>query len=264
VREAARARGAGGVLRRGVGLGRAAAHGRALPQLGRLGAAPTPPSNPRVALYPPRPAPAPRGVDLSEVEDPRVDVCLFCLPPHRLRTVDLRYMAELGKSVRLLGVGDGGAERDTERAAGENAQAARAQMLAAPPSPGVRSRLTAPEPSADRRSHATFQVPIVPVITKADTMTIREAQNYKQEVRNTALAGTAPLLGDPRPAGASRDRRAMRRPLPPRRCALATSFPCLTLPPPLARASFPLPPGVQPPAEPQHPGRARQDQRVPL
>lgn len=64
-----------------------------------------------------------RGVDLSEVEDPRVDVCLFCLPPHRLRTIDLRYMAELGKCV-----------------------------------------------------------PIVPVITKADTMTIREAQNYKQEV----------------------------------------------------------------------------------
>jgi septin 7 len=25
-------------------------------------------------------------------------------------------------------------------------------------------------------------VPIIPVITKADTMTIREAQNYKQEV----------------------------------------------------------------------------------
>lgn len=27
-------------------------------------------------------------------------------------------------------------------------------------------------------------VPIIPVITKADTMTIREAQNYKQEVFN--------------------------------------------------------------------------------
>lgn len=31
-----------------------------------------------------------RQVDLAEVEDPRVDVCLFCLPPHRLRAIDLR------------------------------------------------------------------------------------------------------------------------------------------------------------------------------
>ncbi|KAF8062013.1 SEPTIN3 [Scenedesmus sp. PABB004] len=64
-----------------------------------------------------------RAQDLSEVEDPRVDVCLFCVPPHRLRPIDIRYMHELGKAV-----------------------------------------------------------PIIPVITKADTMTIREAQNYKQEV----------------------------------------------------------------------------------
>eukprot|EP00775_Hariotina_reticulata_P002608 gene2608-2910_t len=64
-----------------------------------------------------------RAQDLTEVEDPRVDVCLFCVPPHRLRPIDIRYMHELGKAV-----------------------------------------------------------PIIPVITKADTMTIREAQNYKQEV----------------------------------------------------------------------------------
>eukprot|EP00879_Flechtneria_rotunda_P014507 GHRR01015159.1.p1 GENE.GHRR01015159.1~~GHRR01015159.1.p1 ORF type:complete len:440 (+),score=148.56 GHRR01015159.1:748-2067(+) len=64
-----------------------------------------------------------RVQDLAEVEDPRVDVCLFCVPPHRLRPIDIRYMYELGKAV-----------------------------------------------------------PIIPVITKADTMTIREAQNYKQEV----------------------------------------------------------------------------------
>ena len=31
-----------------------------------------------------------RGVDLAEVEDPRVDLCLFCIQPHRLRPVDLR------------------------------------------------------------------------------------------------------------------------------------------------------------------------------
>lgn len=32
-----------------------------------------------------------RVVDLAEVEDPRVDVCLFCLQPHRLRPIDLRW-----------------------------------------------------------------------------------------------------------------------------------------------------------------------------
>ncbi len=31
-----------------------------------------------------------RSMDLSEVEDPRVDICLFCVPPHRLRPIDLR------------------------------------------------------------------------------------------------------------------------------------------------------------------------------
>lgn len=31
-----------------------------------------------------------RGVDLADVEDPRVDLCLFCIQAHRLRPVDLR------------------------------------------------------------------------------------------------------------------------------------------------------------------------------
>eukprot|EP00884_Botryococcus_braunii_P014002 jgi/Botrbrau1/22602/Bobra.176_1s0032.1 len=64
-----------------------------------------------------------RVVDLGEVEDPRVDICLFCLQPHRLRPIDLRFMLELGKVV-----------------------------------------------------------PVVPVVMKADTMTIREAAAYRQEV----------------------------------------------------------------------------------
>lgn len=37
-------------------------------------------------------------------------------------------------------------------------------------------------------------VPVIPVITKADTMTIREAQNYKQEVG--ASAGVACCQGE--------------------------------------------------------------------
>lgn len=64
-----------------------------------------------------------RQQDLSEAEDPRVDVVLYCVPPHRLRPIDLRYMFELSKSV-----------------------------------------------------------PIIPVITKADTMTTREANTYRTEV----------------------------------------------------------------------------------
>lgn len=66
-----------------------------------------------------------RTEDLQEVEDMRVDICLFCIPPHRLRPIDLKYMYELGQCV-----------------------------------------------------------PILPVITKADTMTIREANLYRQEVAN--------------------------------------------------------------------------------
>ena len=31
-----------------------------------------------------------RGIDLADVEDPRVDLCLFCIQAHRLRPVDLR------------------------------------------------------------------------------------------------------------------------------------------------------------------------------
>lgn len=34
-----------------------------------------------------------RGVDLADVEDPRVDLCLFCIQAHRLRPVDLRRVA---------------------------------------------------------------------------------------------------------------------------------------------------------------------------
>eukprot|EP00878_Enallax_costatus_P026451 GHUV01028385.1.p1 GENE.GHUV01028385.1~~GHUV01028385.1.p1 ORF type:complete len:454 (+),score=123.94 GHUV01028385.1:250-1611(+) len=75
-----------------------------------------------------------RCIDLIDVEDPRVDVCLYCLPPHRLRQNDIRYMAELSK-----------------------------------------------------------HVPIIPVIMKADTMTIHEAQRFRQEVvnrlQNPALSG---------------------------------------------------------------------------
>ncbi|WIA38640.1 hypothetical protein OEZ86_001950 [Tetradesmus obliquus] len=75
-----------------------------------------------------------RCIDLIDVEDPRVDVCLYCLPPHRLRQNDVRYMAELSK-----------------------------------------------------------HVPIIPVIMKADTMTIHEAQRFRQEVvnrlQNPALSG---------------------------------------------------------------------------
>lgn len=66
-----------------------------------------------------------RDVDMAEVDDPRVDLCLFCLPPHRLRPVDVRYMAELGKVV-----------------------------------------------------------PILPIVTKADTMSTAEAAKYRREVYN--------------------------------------------------------------------------------
>jgi septin family protein len=37
-------------------------------------------------------------------DDPRVDLVLYALPPHRLRAADLRYMAELGRVAPLLPV----------------------------------------------------------------------------------------------------------------------------------------------------------------
>ncbi|KAI8474151.1 MAG: Septin-domain-containing protein [Monoraphidium minutum] len=64
-----------------------------------------------------------RLLDMSDVDDPRIDVCLYAMPPHRLRQNDVRYMSQLGKLV-----------------------------------------------------------PIVPVVLKADTMTISESQRFRQEV----------------------------------------------------------------------------------
>jgi len=45
-----------------------------------------------------------RLIDMSEIDDPRIDVCIYCLPPHRVRQNDIRYMAELGKLVPILPV----------------------------------------------------------------------------------------------------------------------------------------------------------------
>lgn len=44
-------------------------------------------------------------------------------------------------------------------------------------------------------------VPVIPVITKADTMTIREAQNYKQEARAHEGQGLAALRAPQPSAG---------------------------------------------------------------
>lgn len=64
-----------------------------------------------------------RGVDMSLMDDPRIDLCLFCISPHRVRNIDLYYMYELGKVV-----------------------------------------------------------PIVPIVTKADTMTIRESEIHRRNL----------------------------------------------------------------------------------
>jgi septin 7 len=44
------------------------------------------------------------GDEEDGADDPRVDLVLYALPPHRLRASDLRYMAELGKVAPLLPV----------------------------------------------------------------------------------------------------------------------------------------------------------------
>ena len=48
-----------------------------------------------------------RGDALKDAADPRVDLCLFCLPPHRLRNIDVQFMHEVSKVCwRCLVVGD--------------------------------------------------------------------------------------------------------------------------------------------------------------
>lgn len=64
-----------------------------------------------------------RQADLEELEDTRVDLCLYCIGPHRLRPIDLKFMYEIG-----------------------------------------------------------LHVPVVPVVTKADTMTAKEAEVYRTQV----------------------------------------------------------------------------------
>eukprot|EP00892_Ulva_mutabilis_P009731 jgi/Ulvmu1/712/UM010_0084.1 len=65
---------------------------------------------------------AQRG-ELADKVDPRVDICLFCLPPHRVRNIDMLFMWEISQLV-----------------------------------------------------------PILPVVTKADTMTIKESIQYRTEL----------------------------------------------------------------------------------
>ena len=45
-----------------------------------------------------------RKEDLSEIEDPRIDLCLFCIGPHRLRASDLKFMYEIGRCVPIVPV----------------------------------------------------------------------------------------------------------------------------------------------------------------
>eukprot|EP00798_Chlamydomonas_sp_ICE-L_P028181 gene28181-31277_t len=78
-----------------------------------------------------------RKEDLSELDDPRFDLCLFCIPAHRLRHIDVKYMYELGKVV-----------------------------------------------------------PVVPVVTKADTMTTQEASNFRTEVANALANPMVPGVHD--------------------------------------------------------------------
>ena len=78
----------------------------------------------------------------TQVEDPRIDLCIFCLPPHRLRNIDVIYMHTISQVV-----------------------------------------------------------PVVPVVTKSDTMTIREAAMHRANVASRiAHPGIPGLKGAPLPS----------------------------------------------------------------
>ena len=40
---------------------------------------------------------ASRG-ELADKTDPRVDICVFCLPPHRVRNIDMLFMWEISQA----------------------------------------------------------------------------------------------------------------------------------------------------------------------
>lgn len=75
---------------------------------------------------------------LSQAVDPRVDLCIFVLPPHRVRNIDLLFMWEISQVV-----------------------------------------------------------PVLPVVTKADTMTIEECVQYRTEVNAKLRHPGLPGKGKP-------------------------------------------------------------------
>lgn len=110
-------------------------------------------------------------------------------------------------------------------------------------------------------------VPIIPVITKADTMTIREAQNYKQEVfSRLQVRGARRARARARIPGAPQQART------PEMCAVRSAQPagavrstelcCGADAPPVLAVMPCLPATPRLAAEPQCARRARQDQHV--
>ena len=47
---------------------------------------------------------AKRTAPLSSDDDPRVDVCIYFLSPHRIKPIDLKFMTELSNLVPLIPV----------------------------------------------------------------------------------------------------------------------------------------------------------------
>lgn len=43
-----------------------------------------------------------RGAPLTKFEDPRVDVCIYFIPPHRIKPVDVKFMQELAELVPVI------------------------------------------------------------------------------------------------------------------------------------------------------------------
>ena len=142
-----------------------------------------------------------RQVDMAEVDDPRVDVCIYCLPPHRCARNWLlaccRLLAACACCLCLTLSGCLAAELGGYLVSRNSTQHAGQRLLknALPPPPLDTNTTTTRHPHDNNNNHDSLRpndvrymsqlgrlVPVLPVVMKADTMTISEAQRFRQEV----------------------------------------------------------------------------------
>ncbi|KAF8067209.1 glpF [Scenedesmus sp. PABB004] len=117
-----------------------------------------------------------------------IAACLYFIPPHRMKKVDLILMAAISQLVRAR------TRRRARRQAGPAAAAAqrRSALTGRAPLPRPPPR---PAPPRALRPRRAAKVPIIPIIAKADCMTDRELAAYRAELSSMLSAPNKYLSG---------------------------------------------------------------------